>query len=188
MANVDWPGRGPTWLGVPALVVAAIGGLMLVEISHRQDFSWDLLANGTETAATSVQVDVRRGGIANPEVTFRTGDGREIKTELADAEVNDDGGMADGRQTPAAGTRYAPPLRIVYRPAEPTVALALVDAGEWVADRRTARHGRWMLAGGLGVTVVAMAGLSRGARRRGLGWWQWWTAAPQELYRGPGPH
>lgn len=175
---MDWPGRGPTWLGVPALVVAVVGGLGLAEISHRQGFSRDLLTNGTETVASSVQVDVRRGGISNPEVVFRTTDGREIRTALADAHVNGDEGMADGQQTPRPGTRYAAPLTIVYRPSDPSVALALVDAGEWVADQHTARRGKWMMTGGLAVTLIALAGLSRGARRRGLAWWQWYTAAP----------
>lgn len=121
---MDWPGRGPTWLGVPALVVAVIGGLMLAEISHRQGLSQDLLANGTETVASSVQVDIGgRGGITDLQVVFRTGDGREVKTTLADGEFTDDEGMQEGQQTPAAGTRYSPPLKIVYRPSEPSVAL-----------------------------------------------------------------
>lgn len=175
--TVDWPGRGPTWLGVPALIVAVIGGLMLAEISHRQGLTQDLLANGTETVASSVQVYVGRGGLSNPEVVFRTGDGREIRTELANSDLDDEG-MPEGQQTPAAGTRYAPPLKIVYLPSEPSTALALVDAGEWAADQHTARHGKWMITGGLAVTLIALAGLSRGARRRGLAWWQWYTAAP----------
>jgi hypothetical protein len=175
--NVDWPGRGPTWLGVPALVIAVVGVLMVTGISDRQRLSEDLRANGTETVASSVQVYVGRG-MSHPEVVFRTGDGREIKTELADAEVNDDEGMPEGQQTPAAGTRYAPPLKIVYRATEPTVALASVDIGEWVADQHTARYGRWMITGGLAVTLIALIGLSRGARRRGLAWWQWYTATP----------
>jgi hypothetical protein len=177
--NVNWPGRGPTWLGVPALVVAVAGGLMLAEVSGRQGLSRDLLANGTETVASSVQVYVGgRGILSDLEVVFRTGDGRELKTALADAEVDDAEGMAEGQQTPAPGTRYAPPLKIVYRPSEPSVALASVDARQWVADRRTPGIATWMLAGGLAVVLVALVGLGRGARRRGLAWWQWYTAAP----------
>lgn len=185
--NVDWPGRGPTWLGVPALVVAAIGGLMLAEISQRQGLSQDLLTNGTETVASSVRVDVAsRGGIIDLQVVFRAGDGRQIETALADAESNDSEGMPEGQQTPAAGSRYAPPLTILYRPSEPSVALASVDAREWIADRRTPRVSRGMLAGGLAVTLVALAGLSRAARRRGLAWWQWYTAAPTPPATGEG--
>ncbi len=179
--NVDWPGRGPTWLGVPALVVAVIGGLMLAEISHRQGLSQDLLANGTETVASSVQADVgSRGGIIDLQVAFRTGNGREVRTTLADGEFDDAEGMPEGQQTPAAGTRYSAPLKVVYRPSDPSRALALVDAGEWVADQHTARRARWMIAGGLAVTLIALVGLARGARRRGLAWWQWYTAAPPQ--------
>jgi hypothetical protein len=125
-------------LGVPALVAAAIGGLMLAEVTHRQSYSRDLLTNGVETVASSVQISVgERGTIAEPEVVFRTQDGREVKIALVDAEVNNTEGMAPGAQTPAAGTRYAPPLKIVYQPWDPSFALASVDARAWAADRRT---------------------------------------------------
>ena len=30
--NVNWPGRGPTWIAVPALVAMLFGGLTLLEI------------------------------------------------------------------------------------------------------------------------------------------------------------
>jgi hypothetical protein len=177
--GVDWPGRGPTWLGVPALVVAVIGGLMLAEVTHRQNYSRDLLTNGVETVASSVQIYVNgKGTITEPEVVFRTQDGREVTTTLVNAEVNDDEGMAPGTQTPAAGTRYAPPLEIVYQPSDPSFALASVDARAWVADRRTPRIAVGMLAGGIALTLVALAWLSRDARRRGLAWWQWYSAAP----------
>jgi hypothetical protein len=167
-------------LGVPALVVAAIGGLMLAEVTHRQSYSRDLLTNGVETVASSVQISVgERGTIAEPEVVFRTQDGREVKIALVDAEVNNTEGMAPGAQTPAAGTRYAPPLKIVYQPSDPSFALASVDARAWAADRRTPRTAAGMLAGGGAVTLVALAWLSRDARRRGVAWWQWYSAAPE---------
>jgi hypothetical protein len=177
--KVDWAGRGPTWLGIPALIVAVAGGLMLAEFNDRQDFSRDLLTSGVEAVASSVQVDVTgKGTIGEPEVVFRARDGRQVKTVLADAEVNDDDGMPEGIQTPAPGTRYAPPLTIVYRPSDPSVALASVDAREWAADRRTPYRAKGMLAGGIAVTLIAMAWLTRDARRRGLAWWQWYTATP----------
>lgn len=161
---------------------------MLAEVTHRQDFSRDLLTNGAETVASSVQVYVTgRGTIGDLDVVFRTSDGRQVQTVLADAEVNDDGGMEDGLQTPAPGTRYAPPLEIVYRPSEPSVALASVDAREWVADRRTPRQAAGMVAGGILVTLIAMLWLSRDARRRGLGWWQWYTDAPTPPADPPEP-
>jgi hypothetical protein len=105
---------------------------------------------------------------------------------LADAEDNDSEGMPEGVQAPAAGTRYAMPLKIVYRRSEPSVALASVDAREWVADRKTPRRGAGMLVGGLAATLVALVLLSRDARRRGLAWWQWYTDGPRDLAHGQG--
>lgn len=152
---------------------------MLAEVTHRQNFSRDLLTNGTETVASTVSVYVTgKGTIGDLQVAFRTSDGRQVETALADAEVNDDEGMPDGIQTPSPGTRYAPPLTIVYRPAEPSVVLASVDAREWVADRRTPRQAVGMLSGGLAAALFAMAWLTRDARRRGLAWWEWYTGAP----------
>jgi hypothetical protein len=176
--RVDWPGRGPTWLGVPALAVALFGGLGLVEVTHRQDFSRELLTTGTETVADSVQVDIGRV-LGEVRVTLRTTDGRRIETTLTDHEYNDSEGMPEGVHAPAPGTRYAMPLKIVYRPSEPSVALASVDARQWVADRDTPRRDAGMLAGGLAVMLSALAWLSRDARRRGLAWWQWYTDAPK---------
>jgi hypothetical protein len=150
---------------------------MLGEVTHRQDFSNELLKTGTETVADSVQVDIGRV-LGEVLVTFRTTDGRKIETSLADHEYNDSEGMPEGVHAPAPDTRYAMPLRIVYRPSEPSVALATVDARQWVADRKTPRRGAGMLAGGLAGTLIALAWLSRDARRRGLAWWQWYTDAP----------
>ncbi|MEV6281154.1 hypothetical protein [Kribbella sp. NPDC051770] len=175
--NVDWPGRGPTWLGVPALVVALVGVLMLADVSYRQNLGHELLDGGGEAVASSVQVFSGRGGLGDVEVAFRTDGGREVKAVLAETGTDDEG-MPEGLQAPAPGTRYAPPLTINYRRSDPTVAVASVDAQEWVADRRTPVISRWMIAGGLAVTLVALAGLTRGARRRGVAWWRWFSPAP----------
>jgi hypothetical protein len=167
------------------LVVALIGGLGLAEVTHRQDFSRELLTTGVETVAESVEVDVSgKGPLNDVRVAFRTTDGGQIRTVLADAEDNDSEGMPEGVRAPAAGTRYAMPLTIVYGRSEPSVALASVDAREWVADRKTPRRDAGMLVGGLAVTLLALVLLSRDARRRGLAWWQWYTDAP----RGLDPH
>jgi hypothetical protein len=164
-------------LGVPALVVALVGGLMLGEVTHRQDFSDELLKTGTETVADSVQVDIGRV-LGEVLITFRTSDGRKVETSLADHEYNDSEAMPEGVHAPTPGTRYAMPLKIVYRPAEPSVALASIDARQWVADRKTAQWGTGMLTGGLAATLIALAWLSRDARRRGLAWWHWYTGEP----------
>jgi len=34
--RVDWPGRGPTWLGVQAIVIAGGGALILLDVLERQ--------------------------------------------------------------------------------------------------------------------------------------------------------
>ena len=172
--TVNWPGRGPTWLGVPALVVAVAGGLMLGEVTHRQAFSRELSATGVETTAESVQVDVGRL-LGSVSVGFRTADGRQVRTELVDHEYNDTEGMPEGLQTPAAGTRYAMPLKIVYQRSDPSVALASVDARQWGDDRKTPRLGLGMLTGGVAVVLVALMMLSRDAHKRGLAWWQWYV-------------
>ncbi|WP_145814617.1 hypothetical protein [Kribbella amoyensis] len=115
--------------------------------------------------------------MSEPEIVFRTRDGQDMSTTLA--EFEDDGeGMPEGLQTPAPGTRYAPPLSIVYRPSDPTVVLATVDAREWAADSHTAPRAIAMIIGGLAVTLFAMGWLTRDARRRGLTWWKWYTDAP----------
>jgi hypothetical protein len=58
---VDWPGRGPTWLGVPALLVAIVGGLILNDILDRQAMSRHLLADGVTTRADTVELNVYPG-------------------------------------------------------------------------------------------------------------------------------
>jgi hypothetical protein len=147
---------------------------MLGEVTHRQEFSRELLTTGVETVAESVEVDVGRL-LGSVSVGFRTADGRQVRTELADHEYNDTEGMPEGVQPPAAGTRYSMPLKIVYRRSDPSVALASADARQWVDDRKTPRLGAGMLAGGLGLSLIALVLLSRDARGRGLAWWQWYT-------------
>jgi hypothetical protein len=177
---VDYPGRGPTWLGVPALVVAVIGALILLEVLTRQDLSRDLLKSGIETTADSVQLVVSPGKgsplVDDITVKFRTADGTPVQAVLNNNE-DDPQGMREGEQTPAAGTRYAMPLKIIYRPSDTSTVLASVDAHEWVADHATPRIGAALLAVGLAVTLLAAILLTRGARKRGLAWWRWYDAA-----------
>ncbi len=180
--RIDWPGRGPTWLGVPALIVAVCGALILLDVLQRQSLSRDLLEDGYFAIADTVWVDVAPGRgsptVAGVHVSFRTSDGRPLETPLIDYEY-DAQGMTEGIQTPRPGTRYAAPLQIIYKPAAPRQAVAMVDARQWTADRRTPRIGAGMLAGGLTITVIAAARLSLAARKRGLEWWRWYFEGPQ---------
>ncbi|MGZ0149406.1 hypothetical protein ACXJJ3_20245 [Kribbella sp. WER1] len=175
--NVDWPGRGPTWLGVPALVVAVVGGLGFAEISERQDLSRELLSSGNATVARGVQVDVvgtRDPYLENVHVEFVAPGGRPVRAELYSWEDNPQG-MPEGSQAPRAGTRYAAPLRIVYRTSDPSVVLANVDTQRWLAQRDRWRTYGAMLVGGVLGVLSAFVLLTIGARRRGLAWWKWYS-------------
>lgn len=175
--DVDWPGRGGTWLGVPALIAAVIGLSLFSTSQGRQDLSRELLDGGGVAIATSVQAEVvgTRGALIEAlRVGYSTGDGHQIQVELQDYEDNPQG-MTDGVQQPAAGTRYAMPLKIVYRQSDPSVALAAVDAEKWAADVTTPRYGFALLAVGVGGVLWAPVMLSRSARRRGLAWWKWYS-------------
>ncbi|WP_405063581.1 hypothetical protein OG474_18545 [Kribbella sp. NBC_01505] len=183
--RVDWPGRGPTWLGVPALVLALIGTGILIGALDRRDLGRELLDAGTATMATSVQLDIYPGkgdpGIGEVRVEFVAA-GQQIRTVLSDQE-DDAQGMHDGVQSPAAGTRYAMPLQIVYLPSDPSVALAAVDAHLWVDDSETRRVSIGLIVGGSALVVAAMVMLTIGARRRGLAGWKWYSDAPAEHRR-----
>ncbi|MFI5732617.1 hypothetical protein ACIA49_21035 [Kribbella sp. NPDC051587] len=176
--DVDWPGRGGTWLGVPA-VVAVLIGLALFTTSHdRQQLSRELLRGGGAAVASSVQVEVvgRRGAlIERLQVGYTTGDGRQLQVNVSDYD-SDSQDMAEGVHPPAAGTRYAAPLRVVYRQSDPSVVLATVDAEKWAADANTPRYGFALLVVGAGGVVWAPVMLSQSARRRGLPWWKWYAA------------
>ena len=179
--KIDWQGRGPTWFGVTALIVAVCGALILLEVLQRQHLSRDMLEAGTFAIADTVRVDRAPGRgtstVAGVHVSFRASDGRPVDTTLIDYEYAQ--GMAEGIQTPRPGTRYAAPLQVIYKPAAPQQAVAMVDARQWTADRRTPRVGAGMLAGGLTITLIAVALLSHGARKRGMVWWRWYSDGPQ---------
>ncbi|HWD83443.1 MAG TPA: hypothetical protein VG497_31305, partial [Kribbella sp.] len=48
--------------------------------------------------------------------------------------LGDPEGNADGRHPSAAGTRYAAPLRILYKSDDPSQVMAVADAEEFAAD------------------------------------------------------
>ncbi|WP_432885867.1 hypothetical protein ACQPYH_02350 [Kribbella sp. CA-245084] len=176
--NINWPGRGPTWIGVPALVAMLFGGLMLLELDSRVSLSRELLAGGAESVASSVEVEVDPGKgsplIGEVRVVFAAPERGQVRAVLKYCE-DDRQGMPEGVRPPAPGTRYAKPLQVLYRPSDPSTALAAVDAREWIGDRRTPRIGWGLVVGGSALVLLAMVLLTIGARRRGLSWWQWYT-------------
>ncbi|WP_112239266.1 hypothetical protein [Kribbella monticola] len=179
--RVDWPGRGPTWLGVPALVVAFVGLGVLIDIHTRQMTSRDLLANGVPTAADQVELDVypNRGSpiVGDVLVTLRV-DGMPRTVPLSDFDDENPHGVPEGMHPPAAGSRYSPPLAILYDPSDTTTVLAAADAELWLANRDTPRFASELIAGGSATTVLAMVLLTRDARRRGVSWWRWYSDPP----------
>lgn len=181
--RVDWPGRGPTWLGVPALVLALVGVLGLAEFTSREGLGQELLDSGARATATSVKVDVVPGKgspfIEEVQVDFPAAYGQRVHAAL-DNKEDDRQGMPEGLQLPAPGTRYAMPLQLVYRPTDPSVVLAVVDAEQWTADKETPRINIGLIAGGSILVLAAMVLLTVGARRRGLAWWQWYSDAPAQ--------
>jgi hypothetical protein len=180
--DVDWPGRGGTWLGVPAVVALLVGLAFFTVSQSRQHLSRELLSDGAVTVATSVQVEVvgRRGAlIERLQVDYVTDDGQQVHVDVPDYD-DDPQGMAERVQPPASGTRYAMPLRVVYRQSDPSVVLAAVDAEKWAADVNTPRYGFALLVVGAGGVVWAPVMLSRSARRRGLPWWKWYAAGTRD--------
>jgi hypothetical protein len=109
------------------------------------------------------------------QVDFTTAEGRRIHAVL-DNQEDDRQGMPEGLHPPAAGTRYAAPLEIAYRRTDPAIALAVVDAQQWLADKKTPRINLGLIAAGSAAVLAAMILLTIGARRRELEWWQWYSA------------
>lgn len=179
--DVDWPGRGGTWLGVGSLIAVLIGLGVFGTYSYRHGLGEELLRGGGIAVSQSVQVDVIAGRVEEIEhvnVDFTTGDRRRVQTELAEYKTGIQG-MEQGVHPPAPGTRYAAPLKLLYRQSDPSVALAVVDAEEWAADPITQRYGLALLVIGLGGLLWTPMVFSRAARRRGLPWWKWYSRGTQ---------
>ncbi|MEU4607430.1 hypothetical protein AB0F43_30975 [Kribbella sp. NPDC023972] len=145
-------------LGAFALVATLLGLVALLDIRHQRAVAQEFLDTGVATVADQVEVAVRygKGGgyIDEVEVTFVVATERHVATlsnSLGDLEGN-----ADGRHPPAAGTRYATPLRILYKPDDPSQVIALVDAEDFAAAAGTPSDIAGVVAIG-GTTTVAVA-------------------------------
>ncbi|NIK59228.1 hypothetical protein [Kribbella shirazensis] len=145
-------------LGVFALVATILGLVALLDIRHQRAVAQDFLDTGVEMIADQVEVAVwyGRGGdyVDEVEVTFVVATKRVVAT-LSNS-LGDPEGNAEGRHPPAAGTRYAAPLRIVYKPEDPSQVMALVDAEEFAADSATPAGVAGIVTIG-GTTTVAIA-------------------------------
>ncbi|ADB30182.1 hypothetical protein Kfla_1078 [Kribbella flavida DSM 17836] len=119
-----------SWVGVVAVLVAVFGVVIQLDVRYQRGVGRDFLAQGVPAVATQVELEVDAGrdtSVDAVDVVFRTADGQEVRTELI-GQLGDPEGAAEGPSVPAAGTRYAVPLRVLYRRAAPAEAIAVIDA------------------------------------------------------------
>ena len=76
-----------------------------------------------------------------------------LTNSLGDAQGND-----LGRHAPDAGTRYAAPLKVLYKPEDPAQVIAVVDAEDFAADSATPTVAAGMIS--VGGTIALMVGVS----------------------------
>jgi hypothetical protein len=161
--------RWATVLGVYALMATLFGVVALLDTRNQRAAAQEFLDSGVATVADGVEIAVQygKGGryIDTVEVTFVVATQRHVATlsnSLGDPESN-----VEGRHQPAAGTRYAAPLRILYKADDPTQVIALVDAEGFAADTGTPSGSAAVIAvGGTTTMAVLAAWLAYGRLRR----------------------
>ncbi|MDX6238917.1 MAG: hypothetical protein QOG10_3732 [Kribbellaceae bacterium] len=174
--SVDQLARWVSVLGAIALGIALLGVGIFVDTRYQRAVGREFLADGVETVATEVQLHIEsgKGGryVAEVEVVFPVATGGRQRTMLVNNLGDDEGGGLGWRQ-PGPATRYAPPLTILYKPEDPSQAIALVDARYFAIDTETPAVALGMIV--FGLTIAALVGvcLSLNARRRGRRWWSW---------------
>jgi hypothetical protein len=152
----------PRWasvLGVYTLLATLFGVVAILGTRHQQTVAQEYLDLGIATAADGVEVDVQygKGGsyIDTVEVTFVVATQRHVAA-LSNS-LGDPEGNSEGRHPPAPGTRYAPPLRILYKPDDPSQVMALADAEDLAADTGIPSGSSGLVAIG-GTISIAVAG------------------------------
>lgn len=156
-------------LGGLAVVVAVFGVVVFLDLRHQQDIGRDYLSHGVTSVATDVTLRIKsgRGGtyVDEVKVTFKLAGGEQQQTTLTN-NLGDNERAQPGLRRPGPGTRYAPPLRILYQPTDPAQAIAEVDARYFTAGTTASKVAVGMIAGG--ITVAAAVALRHGlpGRRR----------------------
>ena len=159
----------PRWaslLGAFAVVGMVLGLVALLDTRHQRSVGQEFLDMGIPAVADQVEVDVRygKGGsyLDEVEVTYVLAGQRRpatLSNILGDQEEN-----ADGRHPPAVGTRYATPLRILYKPDDPSQVMAQVDAEYFAADTGTASGIAGLIATSGTTLIAVLAGWFASAR------------------------
>jgi hypothetical protein len=173
--SVDISSRWVAVVGAFALVVAVLGVVVFLDVRYQRAVAQDFLTTGVETVADQVElhVDTGKGGSYIDEVEVVFAVSTESHCATLTNSLGDPDGNEVGQHPPDAGTRYAPPLTILYKPEDPAQVIALVDAQEFATE-----SGTFAVAGGMvsiGGTTAVMVGvsLSLDARLRGRRWRSW---------------
>jgi hypothetical protein len=158
------PVGGGLTLAFFSLLVLFFGMILTLNGTGQVSLSRELLANGNQATATAVRTEVvfeqsqmditaAQAGtykLRAVHVTFSVA-GHEVRTDLR--YLHDSAkGLPKGDQPAPAGSRYAPPLDIVYSSTDPSIALARGDAEDWAAHPHRVWFGYALLgAGALGL-------------------------------------
>ena len=149
-----------SWLGITALVCIPYGAIAVSELTARADTGQHFLSTGLPAVADAVSLDAQVGKgaptLADVQVEFKSADQQSIRTALLWIDLDTPVPRNEEHQSPDPGSRYAPPLRILYLPSDSHAAIAKADAHRLVANRDKYRG--WAAAC-LGVGVIALGGL-----------------------------
>jgi hypothetical protein len=153
------------------LVLAMYGAIALAELTNRRQMSQEFLSAGAYANADQVELEVAPGRgtpvLEEVQVDFRTTDGQKVHTSLVEVDIEAQVAPHEGRQTPEPGSRYAPPLKILYMPRKPSDAIAVADVDRLVTND-TKYHG-WAAAGiGVGLVSLMAAAVILGRQGRTL--------------------
>ncbi|MEU4602552.1 hypothetical protein AB0F43_06205 [Kribbella sp. NPDC023972] len=136
------------------------GAIAVTELTIRADTAQDFLRTGVPAVADPVTFNVGLGKgapfLRDVQVKFKSADQQSIQTALSWIDADTPIPRNEERQTPDPGTRYAPPLRILYLPDDPHTAIAEADAQRLVDNRDKYRG--WAAAC-LGVGIASLAAL-----------------------------
>jgi hypothetical protein len=149
-----------TWLGIIGTVLTVYGAIAVTELTLRAQTGQNFLSAGVPAVADHVTLDVGLGKgapfLRDVQVEFKSADQPSIQTALSWTDADTPIPRNEERQNPDLGTRYAPPLRILYLRDDPHTAIAEADA-ERLVDNRDKYRG-WAAAC-LGVGIASLAGL-----------------------------
>jgi len=159
-------------VGAFAVVVAVLGVVVLLDVRYQRQVAQDFLSTGVQTVTNQVEIDVDTGkggryiDVVDVEFAVLSSSRHATLTNtLGDPEGND-----VGLHSPDAGTRYAPPLTILYKPGDPSQVIALRDAEEFATDTATPAVATDMVSVAGTIALGAAVSLILHARLRGHRW------------------